>query len=308
VVEHPRPLRIILSMRSAPLSRRKFNELPDRRSSPFATPLLIAEPPRTPWDLDFQVFGFPVRIHPLFWLAGLMLGFSGGRDAGVMLVIWMVAFFSSILIHELGHALMMRWFGRQAHIVLYMMGGLAIEGRPRDLGFGSPWSFDSYTGFQPRQRMPQEQILISAAGPGIQFLLLGLLVAVVYATGGNVTFAMFEYVPYLLPELGGELGKNVNLLRFIAVMMHINLFWPIINLLPVLPLDGGQIAMQVLMQRDPWGGTQRALWLSVIAGAAMAVFGLLAMQSWFTMILFASLAASSYMTLQQMGGGGRRPW
>ena len=44
------------------------------------------------------------------------------------------------LTHELGHALMFRRFGRDAHIVLYAMGGLAIEGRPQ--GFGSPWSFD----------------------------------------------------------------------------------------------------------------------------------------------------------------------
>ena len=147
--------------------------------------MLIAEPPQTPWDVHFSVFGFPVRIHPLFWLVGMLLGFSGGKDAGIHLLIWFVAFFSSILIHELGHALMIRRFGRPAHIVLYAMGGLAIEGRP-SAGFGSPWSFDSYTGFQPRQRTPVEQILISAAGPGIQFLLLGLIVAVIFATGGAV--------------------------------------------------------------------------------------------------------------------------
>ena len=270
--------------------------------------MLIAEPPRTPWDLDFQVLGFPVRIHPFFWLAGFLLGFSGGRDAGILLVLWLVAFFVSILVHELGHALMMRRFERDAHIVLYAMGGLAIEGRPRDFGFGSPWSFDSYTGYQPKQRSPKEQILISAAGPGIQFVLLGLIIALVYATGGDVKAEFSGILPYLDPQLGGELGKNLNLLRLVAVMLQINLYWPIINLLPVLPLDGGQIALQVLMQQDPWGGTRRALWLSVIAGAAMAVFALLVMQQTFTMILFASLAASSYMTLQQMGGGGHRPW
>ncbi len=92
-------------------------------------------------------------------------------------------------------------------------------------------------------------------------------------------------------------------MRFIEV----NLYWPIINLLPVLPLDGGQIALQVLMQHDPWGGTTRALWLSMIVGAAMAVFAFVMLQQTFTAMLFASLAVSSYVTLQQMGGG-RRPW
>lgn len=270
--------------------------------------MFIAEPPRTPWDLDFSVLGFPVRIHPLFWLVGLLLGFNGGKDAGIQLLIWFVAFFVSILIHELGHALMMRRFGRDAHIVLYAMGGLAIEGRPRDFGFGSPWSFDSYTGFQPRQRSPQEQILISAAGPGIQFVLLALLVAVIYATRGSVVVGWHGFMPTLVPQLSGELGKNPNLFWLVWMLLQINLFWPIINLLPVLPLDGGQIALQVLMQQDPWGGTQRALWLSIIAGGAMAVVALVVMHQMFTAMLFASLAFSSYLTLQQMGGGGHRPW
>jgi hypothetical protein len=50
---------------------------------------------------------------------------------------------------------------------------------------------------------------------------------------------------------------------------------------------------------------QRALWLSVIAGGAMAILFLMIGQT-FTMLLFASLAVSSYLALQQTGG--RRPW
>jgi stage IV sporulation protein FB len=270
--------------------------------------VFLAEPPRTSWDLSFQVFRFPVRVHPLFWLGGLLIGFgvTSEGERGIQLVIWFVALFLSILVHELGHALMIRRFGREAHIVLHAMGGLAIEGRPQSSGFGSPWSFDSYTGYQPRQRTPQEQILISAAGPGIQFVLLGLIVGAVYATGGNVALVFVDHLPLLAPQLGGELGKNPNLGWLVALMLQINLYWPIINLLPVLPLDGGQIALQVLTQQDPWSGTQRALWLSVITGGAMAVFALVIMHQLLTMMLFASLALSSYLTLQQIGG--QRPW
>jgi membrane-associated protease RseP (regulator of RpoE activity) len=271
--------------------------------------VFIAEPPQTPWDLRFQVLGFPVRVHPLFWLAGILLGFplfSGGdRDAGIHLLLWFLAFFSSILIHELGHALMIRRFGRDAHIVLYMMGGLAIEGRPQNAS-GSPWSFDSYTGYQPRARSPQEQILISAAGPGIQFLLLGILVGLVYAAGGRV-IPKFEGVVPILTPMGGRLMESRQLFILLFMLMQINFFWPLMNLLPVLPLDGGQIALQVLMQHDPWGGTARALWLSVITGGAIALIAFFFMQETLTAMLFASLAASSFMTLQQMGGG-RRPW
>lgn len=269
------------------------------------SPVLLVEPPRTQFDLNFQVLGFPVRVHPFFWLVGLLLGFGGGTD-GIGLIIWFFALFISILVHELGHALMIRRFGRDAYIVLYAMGGLAIEGRPRGYSdFGSPWSFDSYTSFQPKARLPLEQVLISAAGPGIQFILAALVVAVVYATGGSVTFE-FVPIPFPFARLGGELGQNANLDRLVHNLLEINILWAILNLLPILPLDGGQIALQFLVQQDPWAGMQRALWLSVFTGAAMAVFALLVLWQPILMLLFASLAASSYLALQQTGG--RRPW
>lgn len=265
--------------------------------------MLLAEPPQTPYDLNFQVLGFPVRVHPLFWLVGLLLGFGGGTD-GIGLIIWFVALFVSILIHELGHALMIRRFGRDAYIVLYAMGGLAIEGRPHSM-FGSPWSFEPPSGYSPRSRSPQEQILISAAGPGIELVLAAIVVAVVYATGGHVRLSEGA-VPLPVPVLGGELRGNANLHLLVFYMLYINTFWALVNLLPVLPLDGGQIALQILVQHDPWAGMQRALWLSLITAGAMAVFSLVALQQTYTMLMFASLAVSSWLTLQQMGG--RRPW
>ena len=268
--------------------------------------MFLAEPPRTQFDLNFQVLGFPVRVHPLFWLIGALIGYAFIRDYGAIgLVIWVFAMFVSILLHELGHALMIRRFGRDAHVVLYAMGGLAIEGRPQS-NYGNPWSLDSYTGYQPRQRTPQEQILISAAGPGIQFVLAGLVIGAVYASGGTVRLLLHNYMPYVNAELGPNLAHNRHLNLLVWDLLQINIFWAIMNLLPVLPLDGGQIALQVFMQHDPWQGTIRALWLSVITGGIVAVLTLLAGET-YMMFLFASLAVSSYMTLLQAGGG-RRPW
>lgn len=273
--------------------------------------MLLAEPPRTQFDLSFQVLGFPVRVHPLFWLVAVIMGFGGTRgseNVGVALLIWVSAMFVSILIHELGHALMIRRYGRPAHIVLYAMGGLAIEGRPQSQ-YGSPWSLDSYSGYQPQRRLPQEQIAISAAGPGIQLALAALIVAAIYASGGMVHVLLAGgVVPIPIPELGRAAAHNENLRRLVFDLLQINVFWALINLLPVLPLDGGQIALQLLMVHDAWQGTQRALWLSVITGGAVALLALLVLRDTYMMILFASLAASSYFTLMQMGGGGRRPW
>jgi stage IV sporulation protein FB len=267
-------------------------------------PVFLAEPPRTQFDLNFQVLGFPVRVHPLFWLMGLILGYGSGGEPS-HLIIWFLVLFGSILLHELGHALMIRHFGREAHIVLYAMGGLAIEGRPQS-SYGSPWSFDSYTAYSPRPRTPQEQILISAAGPGIQLLLAAVVIGVVYATGGDVRVSLNQLLPLPVPRLGGALAGNFNVLLLVWYLLYINIFWALMNLLPVLPLDGGQIALQVMIQRDPWAGMQRALWLSIVTGGVVAALALVTLHDQMMMFLFASLAVSNYLTLQQSSG--RRPW
>lgn len=266
--------------------------------------VFLAEPPRTQFDLNFQVLGFPVRIHPLFWLVGIILGFDS-NSGGISIVIWLFAVFVSILIHELGHALTIRRFGRDAHIVLYAMGGLAIEGRPQG-DFGSPWSFDSYSPYQARPRTPYEQILISAAGPGIQLVLATIIIAVLQATGSPVSIDLTYILP--MPEVrpSAFLVENLNLLRLVDALLYINIFWAFMNLLPILPLDGGQIALQFLVQQDPWAGMQRALWLSIFTGGATALFCLVVLQSPLMMMMFASLAVSSYLSLQQLGG--KRPW
>jgi len=77
------------------------------------------------------------------------------------------------------------------------------------------------------------------------------------------------------------------------------------NLLPVYPLDGGQIAMSMLILKDPWRGAEKALWISTVTGGVVAISAALLFQSLYLTMLFGSLAYSSYMALQQMGGGGR---
>jgi membrane-associated protease RseP (regulator of RpoE activity) len=96
---------------------------------------------------------------------------------------------------------------------------------------------------------------------------------------------------------------------FFDLLLWFNLIWGAVNLLPVFPLDGGQIAQSVLVAKDPWGGLARSLWISVFTGAIAAVMGGVLFSSIFMVMLFGSLAYSSYMALQQISGGGRgRPW
>jgi stage IV sporulation protein FB len=256
------------------------------------------EPPRTAYDLHFQIAGIPVRVHPLFWLAALILGTAGdwgaqGRvnpEAGMQLLIWTVVLFVSILVHELGHALVIRYFGQAPRIVLYMMGGLAITDADASYGWRSA----------SRRTSPQ-QILISLAGPGAGFVLAVATIGVLIATGGRfeIDVSNFPFFSFSLPE-----GAGRPLGMLISGVLFINIFWGLVNLLPVLPLDGGQVAQALFEMSDDRTGLLRSLWLSVLTGAVVAVVSWLYLHSLFMALLFASLAASNYMTLQQISGGG----
>ena len=84
--------------------------------------MLLNEPPRSQGDLNFMLLGIPIRIHWMFWLMALFLGYNsrGPKE----LLVWVAALLVSILVHELGHAAVMRLYGLQPSITLYGMGGL----------------------------------------------------------------------------------------------------------------------------------------------------------------------------------------
>jgi stage IV sporulation protein FB len=269
--------------------------------------VILAEPQRTAYDINFQLLGFPVRIHPLFWLVGFLLGYGGGGPPDPFRILtWVLVLFVSILIHELGHALMFRRFGESAHIVLYWMGGLAVPG---DDAPHSTWSSYSSSTFSRKAHSPTERVLIAFAGPAAGFIFAALIIAGVFAAGGSVRPALSEtYAPTWSIDPGRAMAGNINLLQLVYDLLQFNVWWGLINLLPVFPLDGGQIAQQVLVVNDPWSGTERALWLSIVVAVAMAVVGGVVFRELFVVILFLSLAASNYLTLQQLRGGGGRPW
>ncbi len=252
--------------------------------------MFTVEPAPTQFDLHFRVAGFPVRVHPFFWLMTLMLG---ARDDDPMaLLIWIGVVFVSILVHELGHALLIRYFGQDARIVLYMMGGLAI---PESSRWGSS------SGRRPRGELAQ--ILISAAGPGAGFLLGAVTAIGVLLGGGDVEVVWLRGIlPIVVAYVPEPANVYVNLL--VNDLLWANIFWGLINLLPVNPLDGGTIARELLTRGDPWQGTVKSLWLSVIVGAGMAVVGFSALRDPYIAIFFAVLAFSNYTAIQNLQGRG----
>ena len=79
--------------------------------------MFLLEPPPTRFDLHFTFFGVPVRVEPWFWLMSLILAVRPGVPPKFVLI-WMVAVFVSILIHEFCHALAIRYYGWRPRIIL----------------------------------------------------------------------------------------------------------------------------------------------------------------------------------------------
>ena len=251
--------------------------------------MLLGEPQQTPWDLHFSLLGVPVRVHPFFWVVALMLGF-GGSPQLIYLLVWVVAIFLAILVHELGHAMVMRSYGFSPRITLYGLGGLASYGPGQAYGSrgADTWG----------------QILISAAGPGAGFLLAAVIVALLKLVGPGVEILLIaDFLPYV--RVGGLVGSLV-FTQFIQSVLFVCIFWGIINLLPVYPLDGGQIARELFLRANPHDGIRQSLILSIVTGVAMAVIGLLALHDVFIAVMFGLLAYVSYAALQAYRGRG--PW
>ena len=70
--------------------------------------------------------------------------------------------------------------------------------------------------------------------------------------------------------------------------------WGLVNLLPIYPLDGGQIAQQVFVLTNPQDAIRQSLILSVIVGGMMAVIAFVQWQSFFLAVFFLWLTYSNF--------------
>lgn len=225
----------------------------------------------TRFDLAFSIGSIPVRVHPAFWLVSAIMGADLFDKARLdLLLIWMLSLFVSILIHELGHATMAMSFGWPPSVYLYHFGGLAM--------------------YQPdRRHSTGRSIAVSLAGPAAGFCLYGLI----------------YLMNYLLTRNGinpGEYGRFA-----IRQMTWINLSWGLVNLLPVLPLDGGRICEALCVRFRRYSGTQLAAKISVVVAGSVAAWFLWQRDTYglYPTFLFGMLCFQNVQTLQ---ADSRRGW
>jgi Zn-dependent protease len=159
----------------------------------------------------FRLAGIQVYLHWTWLLAAYFEIGTGvsNYQSKTWNVVEYLALFGIVLMHEFGHALACRQVGGVAdRIMLWPLGGVAFV--------------------QPPPR-PGALLWSIAAGPLVNVALVPVtVVAVVVATGLN------------LPAL------NPDFARFLYSIAAINLSLLIFNLLPIYPLDGGQILQALL--------------------------------------------------------------
>ena len=226
-----------------------------------------AEP--TPYDLRFSLFGIPVRVHPFFWLFSAMMGWVGG-DPGYTMV-WVACVFVSILVHEFGHALVLQAQGMSPEVVLHAFGGYASPQYHRRT---STW----------------QRVGMLFAGPAAGFLLYALV---------RLLLSLPAFREWLSPIEFDTQGK-FRLRQAMSHLLFINLWWGLMNLLPVYPLDGGQMTRELLRARSPWRGVEVSLMISLVVAGLVALWFLFCSPSPqpYAAILFASMAFESLQALQ----------
>ena len=235
---------------------------------------------QTQYDLRFSLLGIPVRVHPGFWVVGCLLGWTEGRLD--LVFVWLICLFVSILVHEFGHALSARHFGWPPTVTLYYFGGLA--------NFQPGWGYT-------RGRA----MWISFAGPLAGFILCALVVAVDFLMTQGVTGER-PWLPMLLRRWVYGMPLESNLDFALLQLQFVNLVWGVFNLLPVYPLDGGQICFEYMNGRSSTLGRMRTHQVGTAAAALGACF-FIWIHAYMGGLMFASLAYENYRSAEQLKRG-----
>ena len=192
----------------------------------------------------FRVFGIRLALHFTFPLLLAYACWEGWREGGWAGGLWsgiaILLLFTCVVLHELGHSLTARRFGiGVARILLLPIGGMA--------------EFDSI----PRQ--PRRELLITLAGPAVNFALVLLLL---------------PWLPVSHLVANGEVPLTPASIGFwpwfFNLIFWVNLVMGCFNLVPVFPMDGGRILRALLALR--WSYLKATYWAS-LTGKCLAIVG-----------------------------------
>ncbi len=180
--------------------------------------------------IRFSLFGIPVEIQPWFWLTMALIGGVVGANTPEGLLATAL-FVIAGFISILVHEL-----------------GHALTGR----AFGAPTAivlhaFGGFAAFPSARFTRLQDVLVTAAGPAVQLVL------------GGLAFLVLTRVEM----------PNLQVARFFSSLMIVSIAWAVLNLIPVIPLDGGRLMAAFV------GPRRRALALKISLVTAIVAAGLL---------------------------------
>jgi stage IV sporulation protein FB len=106
--------------------------------------------------------------------------------------------------------------------------------------------------------------------------------------------------------LPAERVVSPRLTQMIFYILEISIFWGIFNLLPIYPLDGGQISRELFSLVNPRDGIRQSLVLSLALAVLLALVALVQWKDTLAALFFGFMAYESYASLRFFGG--RDPW
>jgi Zn-dependent protease len=204
----------------------------------------------------FTIFGIPVQVQPFFWITLVLIG--GALDANSPAAILRVGLFVIAgFISILVHELGHALTARKfgAHSEIVLQ------------------AFGGYAAYSGVRLTRPQSFLVTAAGPGIQIVL------------GLVLLLSFRFLPNL----------NSNAVYFLITLMWISLAWAVLNLLPILPLDGGRLLDAVL-------GPERikiTLWVTIIVAIGVALIMYERTGKWLFPVFLGMFAWQAYQALKE---------
>lgn len=194
-----------------------------------------------------SISGIDVLLHWTYILAPAYIVYrlrwernDSWEIIGILMVLLVTISFW-VLLHELGHALMARRFGvGTKDIMITPIGGLArLERMPLK---------------------PIQELLITLAGPVVNFLIAIVFGVIVLVSGG-------PWIPS--PDL-------TDLVQFPTIMMWVNLALFLFNLIPAFPMDGGRVLRSGLALVMPYStATSIAGRFGQVCAVSFSIYGLL---------------------------------
>lgn len=221
--------------------------------------------------IHFTLFGIPVYIRPSFWV---VLAIFGGVlevnsvESLLYPALFVIAGFIAILAHEMGHALVGRKLGGGYQtIILELCGGLT-KSQGMTLTRGG-------------------KTLMILAGP-MMTLLLGVISLWIAWNIVSPTLTLLDLSFWdlaLAPCLAAAIHPELYILSYLIMIGE---WWTILNLLPIYPLDGGQLIAQFI--RSPRKVFMTGFITAVIIGLLSFQF----LHGYFIPVFMALFAYSNY--------------